>query len=348
MRDNISALGLLSGGLDSMLALRVIVDQGVKVKAINFKTPFFLDFPPTTAVGDSIKSNIETLPDVLIYARGLGCDVEVVDISNGYLQMLHQPRHGYGRNVNPCIDCHILMFETARRKMEDEGYNFIFTGEVLGQRPKSQRMRELKIIARQSGLEDRVLRPLSARLLSPTLPENEGWVDRNSLYDFQGRTRKPQMALAAQFGINEYQTPAGGCILTEPSYGKKVRDLWRHSDVESLTWDDYNLLRIGRHLRVNEDLKVVVARDESECNLLGRFVSGRTRLEPADVPGPVVLIDESSDTDHQLTAARICARYCKAGRDGAEIGIKMVGKDFSRTIEVKAFKPEEVDGWLIL
>ncbi len=347
MTKKVSAVGLLSGGLDSILALRVILDQGVTVKAINCWTPFFTGFPAADTDSDPVQPNFKALPNVLIYARNLGCEVEVIDLSDVYLQMLHNPNYGYGRNVNPCIDCHILMFRTARRIMESESYDFVFTGEVLGQRPKSQGRQELNLIARKSGLEDRILRPLSAGILPPTLPETEGWVDRNRLQSFRGRTRKPQMALAEQYGITEYPTPAGGCILTEPSYGNKVRDIWKYSDKEKLSWEDYNLLRIGRHLRVNSGLKVVVGRHEAENNLLESYVSGRTRIEPTEVPGPVVITDESADPDQELVAARICARYCKAGREGGEVEMRLDRDGASKLISVKAFKPEEIVDWLI-
>lgn len=348
MSKAIKAIGLLSGGLDSMLALRVILDQGIAVKVIKFWTPFFSKNIPMAESVEAVSTNTDRLPDVLRYARGLGCEVEVIDLSDGYLKVLHDPRHGYGRNVNPCIDCHIYMFDTGRRMMKVEGYQFVFTGEVVGQRPKSQQMQELKLIARRSGLEDRLLRPLSAKLMKPTLPESEGWVDREKLHSFHGRSRKPQLALAQKYGITEFPTPAGGCILTDPHYGNRVKDIWQFREKRSLSWEDYNLLRVGRHLRVSPELKLIVGRHEEDNELLEQFITGRTRLEPVDVPGPVVLIDKSENPKHELIAARICARYCSAGKRGDEVAVQIDRYDGDRRIvKVRAFKPEEVEDWLI-
>lgn len=347
MSDRIKAIALVSGGLDSMLALRLIVDQGIAVKAIQFWTPFFAK-PPKNALNNGRKTtNEDALSDVLRYSKRLGCDVDVVDLSDDYLQVLHNPRFGYGRNVNPCIDCHLLMFRTACRMMEDEDAHFVFTGEVLGQRPKSQMMRELKLIARQSGLEDRILRPLSARLLPLTMPEREGWVDRSRLLNLQGRTRKPQLALAEQFGMTEIPTPAGGCILTDPGYARKVKDLWRNTDKDSLTWNDYNLLRAGRHLRLKHNLKVIVGRHEEDNELLDKFSDGRIKVEPAEVAGPLTLIDGISDPEAEVLAAGICIRYSKLRDADRKVAVRIEnGKDV-RIIEVEPASRKEVEDWLI-
>ena len=330
-----------------MLAFHVILDQGIAVKAVNFSTPFFAPPVRITAPGMNKFAKDGLLPSVLIYAREHGCEVEVVDLSDGYLDMLHNPRYGYGRNVNPCIDCHILMFRTAKLMMEADEVDFVFTGEVVGQRPKSQRMGELKLIARASGLEDRILRPLSAQLMEPTLPEREGWVDRSRLLSFRGRSRKPQMELAERFGIKEYPTPAGGCILTEPSYANKVRDLWKHSDMSELDWDDYDLLRVGRHLRISPNLKVIVGRNEAECMILEGFRTGRKSIQLADITGPLLLIDDYPDPLHEVIAARICVRYSRVRNSESEVPVQIECDGEAKTIEVKPFKPEEVEGWVI-
>jgi len=330
-----------------MLALHVILDQGIAVKAVNFWTPFFTSPVRITAPGMNKFAEDGLLPPVLIYAREHGCEVEVVDLSDGYLDMLHNPRYGYGRNVNPCIDCHILMFRTARLMMEAEEADFVFTGEVVGQRPKSQRMGELRLIARASGLEDRILRPLSAQLMEPTLPEREGWVDRSRLLSFRGRSRKPQMELTERFGIKEYPTPAGGCILTESSYANKVRDLWKYSDLSKLDWDDYDLLRLGRHLRVSPDLKVIVGRNEAECMILERYRTGRKSIQLADITGPLLLIDDYPDPLHEVIAARICVRYSRVRNSESEVPVQIECDGEAKTIKVKPFKPEEVEGWVI-
>ncbi|NQU05658.1 MAG: tRNA (5-methylaminomethyl-2-thiouridylate)-methyltransferase [Calditrichaeota bacterium] len=342
------AIGLVSGGLDSMLALRVMVEQGIAVKAINFQTPFFTVPLQEIDAKQREISNTDPTSTVLAYSLSIGCEAETVDLSNDYLQMLHNPRWGYGRNVNPCVDCHAFMFNEARQIMENDGASFVFTGEVLGQRPKSQMMQELKLIARRSGLEDRILRPLSAKLMASTLPELEGWVNRDELYGFQGRTRKPQIELAAKFGIAEFPTPAGGCILTDPGYARKVKDLWEYKDKQSLIWSDYNLLRIGRHLRIKPDLKVVVGRHEKDNEMLEGFVLGRIGIELKDDPGPLVIIDGLSDDPEDIAlAAGICIRYSKLRNSDCEVAVNIYRDGKTDTISVKPLKSSEVEDWVI-
>ena len=342
------AIGLLSGGLDSMIALRLVLDQNLPVKVISFWTPFFARDIHKTRISQTVEVEPVKHPRVLQYASELGCDVECVDLSEDYLNMLHHPRSGYGKNVNPCVDCHTMMFDTARRMMEREGYDFVFTGEVLGQRPKSQQMQELKLIARRAGLEGLILRPMSAQLMEPTIPEENGWIDRSRLLSLQGRSRKPQMALAEKYEIGEYPTPAGGCVLTEPAYGNKVKDMWMYNDRDKLTWEDYNLLRVGRHLRVNPELKVVVARDEDECRILDGYQGGRTRIEPTEVPGPVVLIDGAVDDEKETIAARICARYVGKGRFVDSLAVEIMDESKSKIVNIEPFKHGEVEAWVIL
>ena len=282
-------------------------------------------------------------------ADQLGIELDVIDVSDGYLEVLHHPQYGYGKNVNPCVDCRIYLFDMAKWYMEEHGAHFIFTGEVLGQRPKSQHLEQLNLIAKRSGLEDRLLRPLSARLLPPTLPEREGWVDRERLFGFHGRTRKPQISLAAEFGITGYSQPAGGCcFLTDPSYGKRVKDVWDHSEKDELEWKDYILLKTGRHLRVNPDLKVIVGRDEGENMFLDDYCVGMIRLEVEDYRGPVVYVEGALTEGNLETAARITLRYSQARNvdDDVTVSIRN-GDDNNRKIKVKPFKPEEVDQWLI-
>ena len=350
-KEKIKAIGLLSGGLDSTLAVRIIHDMGIDVQAVNFHTGFCFTNTRRAARLRRNETGTGGPSDALSAAAKLDIPIDIVDISDSYLDVLHNPKYGYGKNVNPCVDCRIHMFSITRQKMDEYGAQFVFTGEVLGQRPKSQHLMQLTLIAKRSGLEDRLLRPLSARLLPPTLPEIKGWVDREKLFGFHGRNRKPQMALAAELGIQEYPTPAGGCcFLTDPAYGRKVKDLWKHAGKDALQWEDYLLLKVGRHLRISPDLKVIVGRDEGENLFLDQFRQGQIRLEAKDFPGPVVLVDGDAgmvDDDQVIIAARIAARYSdgKASLDEIDIDVSDGKRDY--IVRVKPFKPEEVQDWVI-
>jgi len=345
----IKAIGLFSGGLDSMLAMRVIHDQGIEVQGLNFNLGFSND-ELDRLIRKRQRKNIREVSNAFMTFNETRIPIEFVNMSPEYLDMFHNPEYGYGKNVNPCIDCHILMLKIALQKMKKYDAHFVFTGEVLGQRPMSQQLKQLTIVAAKSGLGDLLLRPLSAQLLPPSLPERKGWVEREKLLGFSGRNRKPQMALAEKFGIKEYPSPAGGCVLTDPSYARKVRDLWKYNEKDSLHWEDYLLLRVGRHLRVNPELKVVVGRDESENDYLDKHRGNRIRIEVEDVPGPVVLIDvkpELVDDEMCETAARIAARYSD-GRDSEDdLLINIDRENVVETIKVKPLKAEEVNSWLI-
>ena len=243
------------------------------------------------------------------------------------------------------------MFTVARKMMEESGAHFIFTGEVLGQRPKSQHLTQMRIIEQRSGLEGRLLRPLSARLLKPTLPELEGWIDRSKLLDFQGRTRKPQMKLARESGLTDYPTPAGGCCyLTDPAFGRKVRDLWCNSSRDSLDWNDYMLLKVGRHLRISDSLKVIVGRNEEENLLLSKLRGKRPLLEVEAFPSPIVLIDDESgetNAEHLETAARITARYSDGKDCGSSLMVRIEIGEETSFLEVKPSQAEETSRWVI-
>jgi tRNA-uridine 2-sulfurtransferase len=343
----IKALGLLSGGLDSTLALRLIHDQGVEVTALNFHTGFCFTDARRAARREAPSQGGPS--DALSAAARLGIPIEVVDISKGYLEVLHHPHYGYGKNVNPCVDCRIHMFKMAREMMEEIGAQFIFTGEVLGQRPKSQHIAALKTIAEQSGLDDRLMRPLSALILPPTLPEREGWVDRSKLMGFHGRTRKPQMALAAELGITGYPQPAGGCcFLTDPQYGRKVRDLWEHGHKDEMEWDDYLMLKVGRHVRLGPKSKVIVGREEGENLFLDQYRGGRLRLEVEDLPGPIALMDGDVDEEILLKAARVVARYSDGRESADELTVLVENGTSTRRLQVHPFRPDEVQEWVIV
>lgn len=240
---------LLSGGLDSMLAIRIMQEQGIEVEALNFKTIF-------TCCQDQAGQT----------ARDLGVRLTVVGQEDDYLDLLKKPKFGMGKGANPCVDCRIYMFDKGKVFMDEIGADFIVSGEVVGQRPMSQKRRDLDTISYHSDLEDLLLRPLSAKLLAPTLPEREGWVDREQLYDFQGRSRKGLIELAHKYDLKDIPTPSTGCSLTEPRFSKKVFDLI-DAPVESRRWD-FEVLKIGRHFRFDERTKVIVGRDQSENDRL--------------------------------------------------------------------------------
>ncbi len=290
------ALSLFSGGLDSMLAVKLIQEQGVEVIGVSFETPFF-------SSQKAIRS-----------ARYIGLPLKVVDITDSILQIVLSPRHGYGRGLNPCIDCHALMFKTAGGMLKSEEAGFMISGEVVGQRPMSQNLRSLSIIARESGFEDLILRALSAKRLPETLPEKEGWLVRERLLGLSGRSRQPQMKLAREFGIQEYPAPAGGCLLTEEVFSRRLKDLI--SVTPGFSRRDIELLKRGRHFRICEKAKIVVGRNQRENELIASLVrEGDTLLRVESLPGPTVLATgELSPEEIKLTAS-IAASYSDAAID---------------------------------
>jgi len=242
----------------------VMLDLGIQVKGFTCFTGFCVaEHRQRVSRGDR-KRPVRN--EALRAAADLGIEIELADISGEYLRMLTRPKFGYGSAINPCVDCRILMLKRARKYMAEIGAHFVFTGEVLGQRPMSQRRDTLRIVERESGLEGLLLRPLSAKLLPPTLPEQKGWIDRERLLAIQGRSRKEQMKLIRERGIADYPQPAGGCcFLTDQNYARKLRDLLAHmSEDEELTMEHVMLLKVGRHFRLPDGTKVIVGRDEGE------------------------------------------------------------------------------------
>ena len=308
MSEPRKAVALISGGLDSLLAAKVVQQQGVHVEGINFYTGFCVE-GHTHAIRkkdrDRPKRN-----NALWVAEQLGIKLHIIDIIEEYKDVVINPRHGYGANLNPCLDCKIFMVHKAQEWIEANGFDFIITGEVIGQRPKSQRRDTMPVVAQESGAGDRLLRPLCAKNLPPTLPEREGWVDRERLYDFEGRTRKPQMALAREFGIEDYAQPAGGCcFLTDENYSRKLADLWRARGERRYELDDIMLLKVGRHIRPRPHFKLIVGREEGENRFLEGYRKQYGHMFCKSHHGPLVLLDgELSDQDLEL-AARITARY---------------------------------------
>ncbi len=308
-------MALVSGGLDSMLAIKVVQSQGIEVEGINFYTGFCVE-GHTHAIrrqpGDKPPRN-----NALWVAEQLGIRLRIEDISEAYKQIVLQPRYGYGSHLNPCLDCKVfmvsqagLLLNRARELAAEEGFDFIITGEVPGQRIKSQKADYMRLVARESGADDRLLRPLSAKLIPPTLPEREGWVDRERLYGFSGRSRAPQIALAREFGIEDWSQPAGGCcFLTDESYSRKLRDLWASRGRKDYELDDILLLKVGRHLRPAPHYKLMIGREEGENNFLEGYHRQFPHIRILSHPGPLTLVDGNPEAEDLAFAARIAARY---------------------------------------
>ncbi len=345
MTRQVKAVALISGGLDSLLAVKVVQDQGVHVEGINFFTGFCVE-GHTHAIRKKEKAKPKR-NNALWVAEQLGIKLHILDIIEEYKEVVFNPKHGYGANLNPCLDCKVFMVRKAHEWIERNGFDFIITGEVVGQRPMSQRRDTMPVVSRESGADDLLLRPLSARNLPETRPEREGWVSRDRLYGFSGRSRKPQMELAQRFGFDDYAQPAGGCcFLTDANYSSKLADLWRFRGAKAYEIDDIMLLKVGRHLRPRPNFKVIIAREEGE----GRFLQGYRKqfvnLETVSHPGPLALIDgEASEEDIQL-AARLVARYSK-GRGDDRVELQVSGRDgVSHRLAVVPLSADEVpESW---
>ncbi|MCM8767739.1 MAG: hypothetical protein NC921_03025 [Candidatus Omnitrophica bacterium] len=250
MGNKVKAIVLLSGGLDSSLATKIILEQGIELIALNFFTPF---------CRCNRKKGCRSIAKS--FAEKLGIPIRRIFLGEEYLKIIKNPKYGYGKNLNPCIDCRILMLKKAKEIMEKESFSFIVTGEVLNQRPKSQTLQALKIIEKETGLEGLIVRPLSANFLPETIPEKQGWIDRNRLLRIKGRSRKMQIFLADIYGIKDYPCPAGGCLLTDPTFSKRMKDL---IEFDEINLRNIELLKIGRHIRLTPHTKLIIGRDELE------------------------------------------------------------------------------------
>lgn len=308
MSSQKKAVALISGGLDSMLAAKVVMEQGVHVEGINFYTGFC-----HSGHTSAIRNNKKAKPprnDALWVAEQLGIKLHIEDIVEEYKDILINPKHGYGQNLNPCLDCKVFMVKKAHQWMAENGFDFIITGEVVGQRPKSQKKHVMPIVEKQSGADDLLLRPLCAKQLSETKPEREGWVDRDKLLDFHGRSRKPQLALAEQFHFEDFAQPAGGCcVLTDPNYTNRLQDMWDHRGNKHYDMDDIILLKAGRHIRPAEHYKLIVGRDLGENNFLQGYRNQFISMHAKSHRGPLVLIEGQPEQADIALAASIAARF---------------------------------------
>lgn len=295
------AVALFSGGLDSTLAILTILKQGIDVKALSFLTPF-----NTSIAGKSLHvSNGGS------FSNQFGFDVQIRHLEETFIDMVKNPKFGYGKNMNPCIDCRILMLKEAKLLMDETGADFIITGEVLGQRPMSQRRDTLNRIDREAGVKGYILRPLSAKLLDVTIPESGGIVSRDVLHDFRGRSRKPQIDLAREFRLIHYPAPAGGCLLTEPIFAYKLKDLLAHNQDSGVR--DIALLKVGRHFRFSPGCKIIVGRDRKENEILESLaVSSDCMITIEGHGSPTTLVSGAINDEALRVAASLCARYSDA------------------------------------
>lgn len=347
MRKIRKAVSLISGGLDSLLSTKLIIDQGVHVEGINFFTGFCVE-GHTHAIRKQ-KSDKPKRNNALWVAEQLGIKLHIIDVIEEYRDVLLNPKHGYGKNMNPCLDCKGFMVKKAKQWMEDNDFDFIITGEVMGQRPMSQRKETMPIVQEESGAQDLLLRPLCAKHLPTTRPESEGWVDREKLLDFSGRTRKPQMLLAKNFGFNDYATPAGGCcFLTDKQYSDKLVDMWESRGSRDYQLDDLMMLKVGRHIRPNKRFKMIVAREEGEVKFLEGYRNQYANLYTTSCNGPLALIDGEPNQEDITIAAKILARYSQ-GRNENEVKVEVrLTAGVVQQLSVNPFSSEEVDkAWLV-
>lgn len=314
---NVKAISLFSGGLDSILATEIIRNQGIQVTAFNVKTPFGI--PKKDGTSEAQQA-----------AKQLKVPLKVLTVDKDYIRMLRNPKHGYGKNLNPCIDCKILILKKAKKYAKEIGADFLFTGEVLGERPMSQHYPALQSIEKEAGLKGKLLRPLSAKLLPTTEAEKKGLVDRNKLLSIQGRSRKPQFELAKQFGIKTYPSPAGGCLLTCEEYTKKLKDLL--IEKKRISTKDIALLRIGRHFRLGKN-KIIVGRNETENKLLSANKEKNDYyFELPDIVGPITLLQGPKTKNSIKKAAELTAFYSDAKNTQAKVAYGSNSLDNSITV----------------
>ncbi len=317
------ALALLSGGLDSTIAAKLVLSQGIEVVAVNFTSPFCL-----CGKGGCGSAKV---------AKELGMPLKIIDVGQEYLKMLRNPKHGYGRNMNPCIDCRILMLKKAKRYAGEIKASFLFTGEVLDERPMSQNWKAMNTIEQETGLKNKIVRPLSAKLLPATVAEEKGWINRQGLSDIRGRSRKRQFGLAETYGINDYPCPSGGCLLTYKEFADKVRDLFTYQ--KKITLKDIQMLKIGRHFRSDEN-KIIVGRNEDENKqLLNLKKHTDYYFEVSDCGSPITILQGPKTKVAIEKAAKLTTRYSDAQEKAT---VRFGRKTLTRKIIVSQMSIEEL------
>ncbi len=323
--NKMKAIALISGGLDSTLATSLMRDSKLELIALNTTTPFCLC---------NRKGSSGCIHGASTVAKDLGLKLFTVDVSAEFLSIVKKPPHGYGSNMNPCIDCRILLFKKAKELMQAEGASFVITGEVLGQRPMSQKLKTMKLIEDKSGLTGLVLRPLSARVLEETIPEKQGWVQREKLLAISGRGRRDQIDLAKNLGINDYPCPSGGCLLTDPEFSRRLKDLLVH---DQFSLKNIYLLKVGRHFRLDKTTKLVVGRNQNENSKLeGMIKEADLLFTPEEqTAGPTCLGRGSFNKELIELSCRIASRYCDSnGRADLDITWRRSGEAEAQTLRV--------------
>jgi tRNA U34 2-thiouridine synthase MnmA/TrmU len=329
------AVALFSGGLDSILAVKMMIDQGIKVTAINFTSPF----------DSCIPKSADCLNQAGKVAEELGVPIHVIPVGMDFLRIVENPPHGYGRGLNPCIDCRIYMLRKAKEMMPSLGASFVVTGEVLGQRPMSQRRQQIALIEKESGLEGLILRPLSAQNFPPTVPELEGKVDRQKLLAVTGRSRRAQIDLARDMSIKDYPAPAGGCLLTDSSFVLRLKDLFTY--VPDYSFTDLHLLRIGRHFCIHPRLRIILGRNQEENERIARLASpGATLFLPEGFRGPTAVVRKGNDVEDETVGA-IIARYCQDKHDAYLIKKQVLGGEESFFTVREKFPSEKLDAFRV-
>jgi len=321
------ALALFSGGLDSSLAIKIIQAQKIQILALNFLTPF---------------SALENRRKVEQIARELGVNLQIEFLGEEYLEIVKHPKYGYGKHLNPCLDCRILMLKKAKEVMETINASFVITGEVVGQRPMSQYKSALQLVERESGLKELIVRPLSAKLLTPTIPEKNGWIDRNSLFGIYGRARREQIELARQWKIKHYFSPAGGCLLTDPAFSQKISDLLAHNQ---FSLESIELLRLGRHFRLSPSAKLVVGRNKRENEqMLQRKREKEIYFRPVGAKGPVAVGQGEFNPSLISLAVQIIAHYCNMDL----VDIEYRTSDRKEKIRSRAMEEKEIERFRVI
>lgn len=322
-----------------MLAAMILKKQGIDVFGVSYDTGFSILEHRRDVQRKKDQSPEKLRDEAKIASQQTGIPIEVIDISKEFLNIVLNPKHGYGSNINPCIDCRIFMLKKSKEYADKIGAKFIFTGEVIGQRPMSQYRAALKLIEKQSGLEGLLLRPLTAKHLDPTIPEKEGWVDREKLLDLHGRSRRKQLELCKEFGIEKIPQPSGGCCyLIDVNYARRFRDLVSHREKGKVTLDDLTLLKVGRHFRISYKVKAIVGRDEQENNFLEKFKKGRWYFQAIDCGSPLTLAEGELNEEEKRGLAALTVRYSSA-KDRNEVKV-LCEKDGS--IEYLAIKKSQM------